>query len=45
MKLGKFSCHFLLPGGSIDPGYVFQLVFGKKTQLLFFKQPLKPKKK
>jgi hypothetical protein len=30
--LGKISCQFLKPGGSMDPRYVLQLLFRGKSQ-------------
>jgi hypothetical protein len=31
-QIGYIGCQFLLPGGSIGPGYVLQLLFGEKSQ-------------
>ncbi len=39
---GEISCQFLLPGGSIGPSYIFQLLISKKNiKLLITQQPLK----
>jgi hypothetical protein len=31
-KEGEIGCQFLLPGGSMVPRYVWQLLFGVKSQ-------------